>query len=149
MGMDRLLTIGYTRKSLQKFIELLREADVDAVIDTRRNNTSQLAGFAKRDDLAYLLQTGFGIRYEHRLELAPTEEIRTRYRQDRDWPAYVEAFERLMEETAMVAAAREALAPYRRPCLLCAEESPERCHRRLLAERLQGLIPGLEVVHLR
>jgi hypothetical protein len=61
----------------------------------------------------------------------------------------VAAFERLMVETAMVAAAREALASYRRPCLLCAEDGPEQCHRRLLAERLQQVLPGLEVVHLR
>jgi uncharacterized protein (DUF488 family) len=147
--MEQLLTIGYTRKSLQRFVELLRGAGVDAVIDTRRHNTSQLAGFAKREDLAYLLREGFGIGYEHRLELAPTAEILARYRQDRDWPAYVQAFEGLMEETGMAVAARAVLAPYRRPCLLCAEESPERCHRRLLAERLQGLFPGLEVVHLR
>lgn len=147
--MERLLTIGYTRKSLRTFIELLRDAGADAVIDTRRHNTSQLAGFAKREDLAYLLRAGFGIGYEHRLELAPTAEILARYRSDRDWPAYVEAFEQLMEETGIAGAAREALASYRRPCLLCAEDSPERCHRRLLAERLQGLIPGLEVVHLR
>lgn len=147
--MERLLTIGYTRKSLQRFVELLREAGADAVIDTRRHNTSQLAGFAKREDLSFLLREGFGIGYEHRLELAPAAEILARYRQDRDWPSYVTAFEQLMEETGMAAVAREVLAPYRRPCLLCAEESPERCHRRLLAERVQRLIPGLEVVHLR
>jgi uncharacterized protein (DUF488 family) len=90
--MERLLTIGYTRKSLQQFIELLRDAGADAVIDTRRHNTSQLAGFAKREDLAYLPRAGFGIGYEHRLELAPTAEILSRHRSDRDWPAYVEAF---------------------------------------------------------
>ena len=147
--MEKLLTIGYTRKSLQTFIELLRSAEADAVIDIRRHNTSQLAGFAKRDDLGYLLRAAFGITYEHRPELAPTEEILARYQRDRDWEAYKEAFERLIEERGMETAAREALAPYRRPCLLCAEESPEQCHRRLLAERLQGALPGLEVVHLR
>src|SRR5436309_1092613 len=96
--MEKLFTIGYTRKSLRAFIELLQGAGVDAVVDIRRNNTSQLAGFAKREDLAYLLRAGFGIAYEHRLELAPTEEILGRYRRDRDWAAYREAFERLMEE---------------------------------------------------
>src|SRR5258708_6666102 len=135
--MDKLFTIGYTRKPLQAFIELLRGADVDAVVDIRRNNTSQLAGFAKRDDLAFLLHAGFGIGYEHRLELAPAEEIGRRYRRDGDWEAYKEAFERLMDERQMTAAAQAALAPYRRPCLLCAEDRHEQCHRRLVAERLQ------------
>jgi uncharacterized protein (DUF488 family) len=122
---------------------------VDAVIDIRLHNTSQLAAFAKRDDLAFLLRTGFGIAYEHRPEFAPTQELLTLHRRKENWPVYVEGFERLMEERGMVARAREALAPYRRPCLLCAEDTPEHCHRRLLAERLQGVVPGLEVVHLR
>jgi len=60
-------------KPLRRFIELLREAEVDVVIDTRRNNTSQLAGFSKKDDLAFLLIEGFQIHYEHRPELAPSE----------------------------------------------------------------------------
>jgi uncharacterized protein (DUF488 family) len=147
--MDTLFTIGHTRKSLQAFIELLQAAGVDAVIDIRRNNTSQLAGFAKRDDLAYLLRAAFGIAYEHRPELAPTEELLARYRLDRDWAAYVVTFEQLIQEHEMVRVAQAALAPYHRPCLLCAEHSPEQCHRRLLAERLRAAIPSLEVTHLR
>jgi uncharacterized protein (DUF488 family) len=118
-------------------------------VDIRRRNTSQLAGFAKREDLAFLLREGFGIAYEHRPELAPTEELLTWRRRGGDWPAYVEAFERLMEERDMEVEARAALEPYRRPCLLCAEDRPDECHRRLLAERLQAAVPGLEVVHLR
>jgi uncharacterized protein (DUF488 family) len=147
--LEILFTIGYTRKSLKAFVELLRTSGVDAVVDIRLHNTSQLAGFAKRDDLAFLLREGFGIAYEHRPELAPTEELLARYRRDRDWTEYVVTFERLIEEREMETVARAALAPYRRPCLLCAEDRPEQCHRRLLAERLQAAIPGLEVIHLR
>ena len=78
--MPTICTIGYTKKSLEHFVRLLQEAGVDAVIDIRLRNTSQLAGFAKRDDLAFLLCKGFGIKYEHHPELAPTPEILDAYK---------------------------------------------------------------------
>ena len=107
---------------------------MDAVIDIRLRNTSQLAGFAKRDDLAFLLREGFGIEYHHRPELAPTGEILDAYKADGDWPAYERAFRPLLAERDAVAIGRELLARYQRPCLLCAEPTADHCHRRLVAE---------------
>ena len=78
--MTRLYTIGYQRKPLARFIGDLQAAGVDGVIDVRLRNTSHLAGYTKRDDLAFLLREGFGIEYEHRPELAPTPEIFDAYR---------------------------------------------------------------------
>ena len=95
--MPTIYTIGYTKKTLEHFIRLLQEAGVDAVIDIRLRNTSQLAGFAKRDDLAFLLREGFGIEYEHRPELAPTLEILKAYKTDGDWAAYEREFLSLLD----------------------------------------------------
>lgn len=121
---------------------------MDAVIDIRLRNTSQLAGFAKRDDLDFLLREGFGIAYEHRPELAPTAEILDAYRADKDWPAYERRFRPLMRERQMEQVAGEVLARYRRPCLLCSEPTAEKCHRRLVAEYWKTHISELEIVHL-
>jgi uncharacterized protein YeaO (DUF488 family) len=147
--MSSLLTIGTTRKSLRRFIELLREARADAVIDTRRNNTSQLAGFSKKEDLEFLLREGFRIGYEHRPELAPSEALLSVYLKDRDWDRYSMSFLDEMEARSMRPILRELIERYERPCLLCACDSEEHCHRRLLAEALQEERPGLEVRHLR
>jgi uncharacterized protein (DUF488 family) len=146
--MIKIYTLGYTKKSLEQFIRLLREAGVDAVVDIRLRNTSQLAGFSKKDDLAFLLGEGFGIAYEHRPDLAPTDEILDAYKESRDWAAYEAAFCRLLEERQAEAAGSEIVARYRRPCLLCAEPTPDRCHRRLVAEWWAGHLPGVEVEHL-
>jgi uncharacterized protein (DUF488 family) len=146
--MPVVYTIGYTRKSLEEFIHLLQEAGVDAVIDVRLRNTSQLAGFAKRDDLAYLLHAGFSIEYEHQLDLAPTPEILEGYRASGDWPAFEAAFRQLLAQRQADELGRELLARYRQPCLLCAEPTPDRCHRRLIAEFWAGTLPGVEVKHL-
>jgi uncharacterized protein (DUF488 family) len=146
--MSVVSTIGYTRKSLERFIQLLQQAGVDAVIDVRLRNTSQLAGFSKRDDLAFLLREGFSIAYEHRPDLAPTAEIRDVYRENGDWPAYETAFNTLLVQREADRIGQALLDRYQRPCLLCAEPTPERCHRRLVAEWWAAHLPDVEVKHL-
>jgi uncharacterized protein (DUF488 family) len=146
--MPTVYTIGHTQKSLERFIQLLQKADVDAVIDVRLRNTSQLAGFAKRDDLAYLLREGFRIQYEHHPELAPTGEILDHFRANNDWAAYERAFLSLLAARDASGLGHDLLARHRHPCLLCAEPLPGRCHRRLVAEFWANYFPDLEVVHL-
>jgi uncharacterized protein (DUF488 family) len=143
-----IYTIGYKRKPLATFIDQLRQAGVDAVIDVRLRNTSHLAGYTKRDDLAFLLREGFGIAYEHRPELAPSPEILDAYREDEDWAAYVSRFLPLLTDQDAEAVGRELLDRYRALCLLCAEPTAEHCHRRLVAEYWATHIPRLTIVHL-
>ena len=143
-----LYTIGYSRKPLATFIGQLREASVDVVIDVRLRNTSHLAGYTKRDDLAFLLEEGFGIAYEHHPELAPTPEIRDAYREDDDWAAYEAGFLPLLAERGAEDIGRDILARHRAPCLLCFEPTAEHCHRRLVAEHWATHISALTIVHL-
>ena len=146
--MTCLYTIGYQRKPLATFIGQLCQAGVDAVIDVRLRNTSHLAGYTKRDDLAFLLSEGFSIAYEHHPELAPTPDMLDAYREDHDWSAYEARFLPLLEERASDSIGKEILARYRAPCLLCAEATPEHCHRRLIAEYWVAHLPKLIIVHL-
>ena len=146
--MSTLYTAGYKEKPLSQFIGELRAAGVDAVIDIRLRNTSQLAGYTKRDDLAFLLREGFGIAYEHHPELAPSAEILDAYRQDHDWAAYERQFTALLHERRAEAVGRVILDRYRTPCLLCHETCAEHCHRRLVAECWAQYLPGLDIVHL-
>ena len=143
-----LYTIGYQRKPLATFIGQLREASVDAVIDVRLRNTSHLCGYTKRDDLAFLLEEGFGIAYEHHPELAPTQEILLAYREDGDWAAYEARFRPLLGERSAQEVGRDVLARYDAPCLLCAEPTAECCHRRLVVEHWAQHIPDLTIIHL-
>lgn len=143
----QLYTIGFTQKSLRQFIGLLRDARVDGVVDIRLNNASQLAGYAKREDLAFILET-FGIGYHEEKGLAPTPALLDTYHREHDWDAYERAFLRLLDERPLVQMLAGIEARFARPCLLCAEPTPERCHRRLVAEAFARLRPGLEVRHL-
>jgi len=131
-----LFTIGFTQKTAEEFFRLLQEAGVQKLIDVRENRGGQLAGFAKYPDLAFFLDRILGIAYEHQPVLAPSPEIRTAYRNNRDWEQYEKSFFGLMQERR----AKEQLDPKAfdgRVALLCSEDSPERCHRRLAAEMLQ------------
>ena len=145
--MTTIYTIGFTKKTLQEFIEVLRQAGVQRVIDLRLRNTSQLAGWSKYPDFAYLLEAGFSIAYEHHPEFAPTGELLDAYKQNKDWPRYEEAFNQLLAIRQPVEEGHTLLKK-NGICLLCAEPTPERCHRRLVAEYLIGLMPEAEVKHL-
>jgi uncharacterized protein (DUF488 family) len=143
-----LYTIGFTQLPLAEFIGLLRGASVDAVVDIRLRNTSQLAGWAKRDDLAFLLREGFGIAYEHVPLFAPSDELLDRYHDDHDWDSYIPIYHALLAERPILDLGRDIFARYRAPCLLCSEPTPERCHRRLLAEYLGKHLHGIVITHL-
>ena len=144
----KLYTIGFTKTSAADFFGRLLDSGAKRVVDVRLNNVSQLAGFAKRDDLAYFLHEICRMEYVHAPDLAPTKEMLDAYRKEhRDWATYEREFLALMddrhiEETPSV---RQALAD---GCLLCSEDTPEHCHRRLVAEYLQQHWEDLEVVHL-
>jgi uncharacterized protein (DUF488 family) len=145
--MIKLFTIGFTKKSAEAFFTKLQGAGVKRLVDVRLNNNSQLAGFSKRDDLAYFLRAIAGIEYVHRLDLAPTQELLDRYKKgDRDWPAYERDFLALIEDRRIeTTVPRELLDG---ACLLCSEDKPHHCHRRLVAEYLGDRWGNVEIEHL-
>jgi uncharacterized protein (DUF488 family) len=146
--MIKLYTIGFTGKSAQKFFELLEKNGVKKIVDTRISNNSQLSGFAKGQDLAFFARRIANIDYEHNLEFAPTRELLDSYRKkDLTWEDYTVEYLKLLQardlkNTVDVARLHEC-------CLLCSEHSPEKCHRRLLAEYLQAIDPDIQIIHLK
>ncbi len=52
----KLFTIGYTKKSAEKFFELININHIDIVVDVRLYNSTQFAGFSKSGDLKYFLK---------------------------------------------------------------------------------------------
>ncbi|MGE4554102.1 MAG: DUF488 family protein [Desulfovibrionaceae bacterium] len=142
-----IYTIGFTGKSAREFFELLRRVGVRKVIDVRLKNVSQLSGFTKREDLRYFLDAICTCGYEHRPEWAPTEEILHDFKKKIiGWEQYEERFQRLMDERMKSAdVSAEGLD---RACLLCSEPTAKKCHRRLVAERLQSQLKDAVIFHL-
>lgn len=143
----RIATIGFTRKSARRFFGLLRESGVKRVLDVRLNNTSQLSGFAKQDDLSWFLDQLCGIDYVHEPRLAPTQALLSDYRKKRiDWDTYEARFLDLMRERRVAETIPRELLDG--GCLLCSEHQPHRCHRRLVAEYLDARWGGVQIEHL-
>ena len=146
--MITLYTIGFTEKSAQQFFELLEQNQVKKIIDTRISNSSQLSGFAKGRDLAFFAERLANIAYEHELKFAPTKELLGKYRKKEiSWEAYTKEYLHLLKtrnikETVNTEGLHEC-------CFLCSEHSPEKCHRRLLAEYLQEINPDIRIIHLK
>jgi uncharacterized protein (DUF488 family) len=91
-------TIGFSKKNLRELISKLKDAGVEKVMDIRLNNTSQLAGYAKKQDLEYVLDL-VGIDYEHYPELAPTEELLKDYKGKKvSWDEYEKAFNAILDQ---------------------------------------------------
>jgi uncharacterized protein (DUF488 family) len=147
MSAMRILTIGFTQTSAEKFFTRLQQAGVQRVIDVRLNNVSQLAGFAKKHDLRYFLQKLCGIEYVHVPELAPTQEMLENYRAGGgNWDKYQKRFLALLASRKIEKSLSQSLL--RDGCLLCSEAKPHQCHRRLVAEYLQQQWGDIEIAHL-
>lgn len=145
----KLYTIGFTQKPAERFFGLLAEHGVERVVDIRLKPGGQLSGFAKQQDLAWFLDRLVGADYVHLPILAPSAEIRDDYRKDHDWDRYVPRFEALLDDRGIPDTLDRSLFQEKTCCLLCSEPGPERCHRRLVAERLAREWGSVEVVHLK
>jgi uncharacterized protein (DUF488 family) len=141
-------TIGFTKTTAESFFDRLLKAGVKKVVDVRLHNTSQLSGFAKADDLAYFLRKIGDIRYVHEPLLAPTDPMLKAYKQEKgDWLAYEGRFLSLMSERQIERHFKPGM--FDGACLLCSEDKPHHCHRRLVCEYLNGKWGGaLTIRHL-
>lgn len=147
MSQVKLFTIGFTRKTAEEFFTCLIRAGVKRVIDIRLNNVSQLAGFTKRDDLRYFLRAIGGIDYLHRPDLAPTQQIMNAFKKDNgSWSVYESDFLALISAREIEREITPELL--HEACLLCSEEKPAQCHRRLVAEYLRSKWGNVEIIHL-
>lgn len=131
-----LYTIGFTKKSAETFFNLLRRNGVKSLIDIRISNNSQLAGFAKGRDLDFFVKEICAARYEHILDFAPTKDLLDKWhKQEIDWRGYETTYVALLRQRKVVN--KYDIKKFDHACFLCSEETPEKCHRRLLVEFMQ------------
>jgi uncharacterized protein (DUF488 family) len=144
----KVYSIGFTKKTAAEFFTALRQAGVQRLVDVRLHNSSQLAGFTKRDDLPFFLKELCGAEYLHEPLFTPTPDLLGGYRKKRiTWQDYEPRFLSLLADRAVEKNIDRKL--FHIPTvLLCSEVTASRCHRRLVLEYLQEKWGGLEIVHL-
>lgn len=143
-------TIGFTKRSAADFFGALERAGIRLLVDVRLHNVSQLAGYSKRDDLAFFLKRVVSSTYEHRVDLAPTAEMLDAYRKRViAWPEYERRFLDLMAQRHVESAVDFDTWTSQPTVLLCSEPTAQHCHRRLVLEHLRRTVaPELQAVHL-
>jgi uncharacterized protein (DUF488 family) len=144
----RIYTIGFAKKSAKKFFNLLQNNGIERLIDIRLNPKGQLAGFTKQEDISFFLLTLIACEYHHMILLAPTKEILSEYRENKNWNNYEYKFEKLMGERRIPQSLDRNFFEVKTCCLLCSESEPEKCHRRLVAERLATHWSSTEIIHI-
>ena len=142
----KIYTIGFTKKTAEEFFERLKNSGAKQIVDVRLNNKSQLSGFAKKEDLAFFSRSICGIGYAHLTSLAPTKEILEPFRKRRStWQEYRFQFLDLMRKRRIEELDRSI---FNDACLLCSEDKPHHCHRRLVAEYLRQQWGHIQIQHL-
>jgi uncharacterized protein (DUF488 family) len=146
--MIKLFTIGFTKKTAEEFFNILKKNKVKKLIDIRLNVDTQLSGFAKGSDLPYFLKILNETDYEHCLEYAPTKELLTSYRnKEITWDEYEIKYNALIKDRNILSDID--INKFDNACFLCSEDTPEKCHRRLLSEYLNTNFPEqIEIIHL-
>jgi uncharacterized protein (DUF488 family) len=144
----KTFTIGFTQKTAKHFFSLIKENNISRVIDVRLNVTSQLAGFAKKNDLSYFLKELCHTDYVHVPDLTPTKPMLDAYKNKViSWDNYADKFTNLMIQRHIERTIDKSILS--NGCLLCSEHEPHQCHRRLVVEYLNDRWDSdIEVVHL-
>jgi uncharacterized protein (DUF488 family) len=144
-----IYTIGFTQKTAQNFFELLKNNNIEVILDIRLNNTSQLAGFAKYPDIKYFLHKICDINYIHDTKFSPTEATLKRYKKrEIEWSQYVEEFNQTMAIRNIHSHIQSGYMTNKKICLLCSESAADQCHRRLVANEFKEVINDLKIIHL-
>ena len=130
-----LFTIGYEKRSIAEFIEILTRAKIDAVVDVRDVAWSHKPGFAKsalRDHLAMA-----GIEYVHAQFIGNPKRLRAKGGTTKQliarYARHLDANDTLIEQCDDMIKDLRSRAP--RMALMCFERDPETCHRSVIAER--------------
>lgn len=141
-------SIGFTKRTAAEFFGALKSAGIRRLLDVRLNNSSQLAGFTKREDLPFFLRELCAAEYRHERLLAPTEDLLRAYQKKvMTWQAYEQAFIHLMSERRIGEKIDRELFVVP-TVLLCSETKADRCHRLLVLEYLREKWGDLNIIHL-
>jgi uncharacterized protein (DUF488 family) len=145
----RIFTVGFTKCTAEQFFDSLEQAGIEHLVDIRLHNTSQLAGYTKRGDLAFFLDRVSGISYQYEPILAPTQELLDDLKSRRvAWETFAQRFGLLMADRG-VEDAIDRCGFERRTALLCSEANAAHCHRSIVADYLATAWGETGIEHLR
>lgn len=146
MTTKQIYTVGYEGINFPDFVDRLKSADVDVLVDVRQMPVSRKKGFSKRRLAEWLAEEGIG--YEHFVSLGCPKSIRDRYRLDKNWSCYeLDYVSWLQAERASEVLRLSEFASLQNCALMCFEADYNRCHRSLISREL-AQVHGFSEVHI-
>ena len=134
----RINTISAYETTASKIFGCLEEWKIDLALDVRLKNTNQLAGFTKRDDLAYFVKRLTGAEYKHDLLFAPAPTLFERYIHGNiDWDAYASAYRDDLRERNAIEQFFDRYGDKRSVALVGTATRARRSHAEVLKEMLE------------
>lgn len=140
--MINLFNIGFTQKNADEFFGILKANKIDCLVDIRLNPNGQLSRFAFEKDLPFFLENLVdGCKYFHREDLAPKKELLKEVRDKesamhKDYKLFEKAFFAQLENNSHISDFVQQFGKFNNVVLLCSEPTVEKCHRRLVSEKL-------------
>lgn len=125
-------TIGHSNRSINAFLELLKEHEIQVLIDIRSFPTSKIDHFKKENLERWLPENGIEYLWLGR-ELGGYR--RGGYKRHMRTKLFREGIKRLLEK-----------ASQKRTCIMCLEPNPKYCHRRFIAAHLER--KGVKLIHI-
>nr|WP_015063423.1 DUF488 domain-containing protein [Burkholderia cepacia]AFR44270.1 hypothetical protein pYS10079 [Burkholderia cepacia] len=141
-----IYTIGYEGLDMSSFLTLLRQSNVETVVDIRELPLSRKPGFSKKGLGETLNLNGF--EYMHVPELGCPKPVRDQYRSDANWNRYQQGFLRYLAQQDEVIAEMAGLVSTSTCALLCFEADYNYCHRSMVAEAVHRM-NAMPVLHLQ
>lgn len=147
-------TLGHSNRSLEDFLALLEDAAVRTLFDVRRHPSSRRHPQFNEGNLEEAL-ADHGVDYRHREALggfrSPRSDSPNTAWQSEGFQGYADhaatdGFRAAFEEIVDAFERLDAREPAGGVGIMCAEKDPERCHRRIISDRL--VVRGIPVVHL-
>lgn len=146
--MIKLFNIGFTQKNAEEFFGILKANKIDCLVDIRLNPNGQLSRFAFEKDLPFFLDKLVdGCKYVHRVDLAPKKELLKEVRDkscpmSKDYRLFETAFFAQLENDSNITNFVKQFSGFKNVVLLCSEPTVDKCHRRLVSQKLLELFPN-------
>ena len=134
-----LFEISAYQTSASEFFDKILQNHADLVLDVRLKNESQLCGFTKGKDLAYLIPKICRANYIHDRFFTPEPELLDRYLHHWiRWDQYAREYRSCMESKNAAGYFQEHYGSYSGICLIGTATAKRRSHTEVLCELLEG-----------
>jgi uncharacterized protein (DUF488 family) len=142
----KLFTIGYEKRGIEDFIRILKENNINILVDIRAIPHSRNKDYSKKNLERKMSENG--IEYLLIKQLGSPRDLRDKVKEDADYDYFFKGYDKYLEDNKEHLEKLVTLAGEKCICLLCYEEDINRCHRRSVAKRMAETGGGFEIINL-